>query len=44
MTPEQLCRSAEVAPAFAALYDRVRYGEGQAAPDEADRWRGAAKP
>ena len=44
MTPEQLCRSAEVDPAFAALYDRVRYGEGQAAPDEADRWRGAAKP
>ena len=31
MTPEQLCRSAEVDPAFAALYDRVRYGEGQAA-------------
>ena len=44
MTPEQLCRSAEVDPAFAALYDRVRYGEGQAAPDEAGRWRGAAKP
>lgn len=44
MTPEQLCQSAELDPDFAELYDRVRYGQREPSAEEAERWRGAAKP
>ena len=44
MTPEQLCQCAELDPDFAELYDRVRYGQREPSAEEAERWRGAAKP
>ena len=43
MTPQQLCRRAEKDEAFAALYGKVRYAEGTATAEEAEKYRGYLK-
>lgn len=44
LTPQELMVRGGRDEAFAALYDRVRYGEGEVTEQEAEAWRGYWKP